>query len=255
VTAQALVAAALVALAVLATGRPRPPRPARPTAPPPPGRDPASSGLPGPSVGRTASGDRWLRPTAAAAAWIAGALVVGGALGFALGLVAAGTAWVLVGRMEPPAARRRRERLEAALPTVVDLMAASLSGGQAPGAALAQVAAAVSGPVAEELTVVAARVRLGVDPVRVWQDLGRHPQLGPLGRTVARALDGGASVAEGMSRLAEELRRESRASVEGRARAVGVKAALPLGLCMLPAFVLTGVVPLVVGSLGTLGRP
>ena len=34
--------------------------------------------------------------------------------------------------------------------------------------------------------------------------------------------------------------------VEERARAVGVKAAVPLGLCLLPAFVLIGVVPLVV---------
>ncbi|MCW2792983.1 MAG: type secretion system protein, partial [Nocardioides sp.] len=40
--------------------------------------------------------------------------------------------------------------------------------------------------------------------------------------------------------------------VEDRARAVGVKAALPLGLCLLPAFVLIGIVPLVAGLLTTL---
>ena len=34
---------------------------------------------------------------------------------------------------------------------------------------------------------------------------------------------------------------------------VGVKAALPLGLCLLPAFVLLGIVPVVAGMLGTLG--
>jgi hypothetical protein len=37
-----------------------------------------------------------------------------------------------------------------------------------------------------------------------------------------------------------------------RARAVGVKAALPLGVCLLPAFVLVGVVPLVAGSVTVL---
>ena len=55
-----------------------------------------------------------------------------------------------------------------------------------------------------------------------------------------------------MARLAVDLRRGARARVEARARAVGVRAALPLGLCLLPAFVLLGVVPLVAGSLPVL---
>jgi hypothetical protein len=33
---------------------------------------------------------------------------------------------------------------------------------------------------------------------------------------------------------------------------VGVKAAVPLGLCLLPAFVLIGIVPLVAGLMSTL---
>ena len=37
-----------------------------------------------------------------------------------------------------------------------------------------------------------------------------------------------------------------------RARAVGVRAALPLGLCLLPSFLLLGIVPLVVGMLSDL---
>ncbi len=51
-----------------------------------------------------------------------------------------------------------------------------------------------------------------------------------------------------MARLAEDLRAVTRSEMEGRARAVGVKAAGPLGLCLLPAFVLVGVVPLVAGT-------
>jgi pilus assembly protein TadC len=46
-------------------------------------------------------------------------------------------------------------------------------------------------------------------------------------------------------RLADDLEREALAAVEDRARAVGVKAAVPLGLCLLPAFLLLGIVPLV----------
>ena len=154
--------------------------------------------------------------------------------------------------MEPPAVRRRRERLEAAVPHAVDLMAACLAVGLSPAAALEQISAAVDSPMADELAALSSRLRLGVDPVTVWRDLARHPQLGGLGRALARAVESGASVAEAMLRLTDDLRRRSRAEVESRARSVGVKAAVPLGLCLLPAFVLIGVVPLVAGSVSVL---
>ena len=52
---------------------------------------------------------------------------------------------------------------------------------------------------------------------------------------------------QAVRRLAEELRARSRADVEVRARSIEVKAARPLGLCLLPAFIVLGVVPMVVG--------
>ena len=55
-----------------------------------------------------------------------------------------------------------------------------------------------------------------------------------------------------MEQLADELGRSATAHVEERARAVGVRAALPLGLCLLPSFLLLGIVPLVVGMLSEL---
>lgn len=180
------------------------------------------------------------------------ALFVGGSVGLVVGAAAAAAAHRAVRRMEPPSARRRREAIEEALPHVVDLLSACLAVGQAPGPALDQVAAVVDGPLHEELVAVSARLRLGTDPVTVWRDVSRHPHLGPWGRCVLRAVDSGASVADAMARLADDLRRESRAGVEARARTVGVRAALPLGLCLLPAFVLLGVVPLVAGSLPVL---
>ncbi len=202
-------------------------------------------------------GDRGRRPRLLVAASVgAGTFVLVGHL--AGGLAAAVTtalAWHLTGRLETPQARRRRERLVADLPHVVDLMAACLSVGLAPAAAARQIAAAVTGPVAEELDAVRARLDFGVDPATAWRDLGRHPQLGALGRCIARSVESGASVAHAMDRLADDLRRDSRAAVEARARTVGVRAAVPLGICLLPAFLLVGVVPLVVGSVPlVLGR-
>ena len=154
--------------------------------------------------------------------------------------------------MEPLSARRRREQLLRSLPHTVDLLASSLAVGASPTTAVGLVAHAVDPPMRDELALVASRLALGVDPVRVWSEVARHPQLGGLGRCLVRAIDSGASVAEAMRRLADDLRRGARAEVEARARAVGVRAAAPLGLCLLPAFLLTGVVPLVAGSVEVL---
>jgi Flp pilus assembly protein TadB len=179
---------------------------------------------------------------------------VGGARGAVVGSVAALVCWWLTGRMEPPSVRRRRERLFAAVPHAVDLMAACLAVGLSPAAAVEQLSGVVDDPLATELAALTARLRLGTDPATVWRDLAQHPQLGGLGRTVSRAVDSGASVSEAMVRLADDLRSRGRADVERRARSVGVQAALPLGACLLPSFVLIGVVPLVAGSVSVLVR-
>ena len=192
---------------------------------------------------------------AGAGAALAVILLVGGTVGVGLAGVAGLVADAAVRRLESPATRRRREALSVGLPPVVDLLASCLVAGQAPTAAVDEVAGAVEGPLSEELAAVSARLRLGVDPATVWRDLAGHPQLGPWGRCMLRATDSGASVAEAMTRLADDLRRDARATVEAQARAVGVRSALPLGICLLPAFVLLGVVPLVAGSLSVLSLP
>lgn len=223
-----------------------------------PGRPsvPLARGAPHPGTLGASDGGRrdvpLLRTTATGAVALGAAVLLGGVVGLVVAGAAGAVCWRVTGRMEPPAARRRRERLVAAVPHVVDLMAACLSAGLSPDAAVEQIAEAVEPPVRDELAALSSRLRLGVDPVTVWSDLARHPQLGGLGRSVARAVDSGASVADAMQRLADDLRRIARADVETRARAVGVKAAVPLGVCLLPAFVLVGVVPLVAGSVTVL---
>jgi Flp pilus assembly protein TadB len=192
------------------------------------------------------------RAASAVATGLGVMVFVGGWPGLALGPIGTVVVWRVAGRIEPASARRRREQLARALPHAVDLMASSLSVGTSPSTAVALVASAVDPPMRDELALVASRLALGADPVRVWSELTGHPQLGALGRCLVRATDSGASVADAMHRLAEDLRRTARADVESRARTVGVKAAAPLGLCLLPAFILTGIVPLVAGSVAVL---
>lgn len=168
------------------------------------------------------------------------------------GLAAAGGTWVVVGRVEPADVRRRRAEVRRDLPYVVLLLAATLRGGAAPPDGVAVVAAALPGAAAERLAPVSARLSVGVDPGQVWDALAADPELGRLGRALARAQSSGAPVVATVERLADDLARTAHADQEERARAVGVKAALPLGLCLLPAFVLLGIVPLVVALLGSL---
>ncbi len=179
--------------------------------------------------------------------------MLGGALGLAVGTGCAVTVWVVLGRVEDPAVVRRRETLVLDLPTGVDLLGACLDAGAAIESGLSSVSTAFGGPVAEEFATILHRLEIGVDPAQVWRGVARHPELGALGRAVGRAHETGAPVGQAVHRLAEELRERARADVETRARSIEVKAAAPLGLCLLPAFVVLGIVPMVVGVFSSLG--
>jgi len=179
---------------------------------------------------------------------------VAGSAGPIAGVMSGVAAWVVLGRTEPPAVRRARLTAEADLPVLVLLLAAALRGGAPPASALGVCCAALPGGAADRLDPVRARLALGVDPASVWEALIPDPVLAPLARTMARATRSGASVADAVERLAVDLARAGRARREDHARSVGVKAALPLGLCLLPAFLLIGIVPVVAGLFSTLTR-
>ena len=187
-----------------------------------------------------------------ALAGVGALLFVEGRAGPVAGVAAAIGTWVVIGRAEPAELRRRRDAVRRDLPYVVELFAATLRAGAAPGAGIGLVCAALPGPATERLSSVAARLSLGLDPVQVWSSLADDPQLGRLSRALARAQESGAPVVAAVERLADDLAGAARAETEERARAVGVKAAVPLGLCLLPAFVLIGIVPLVVALLSGL---
>ncbi|TIC85088.1 type II secretion system protein [Nocardioides sp. GY 10113] len=205
---------------------------------------PQRSAVPRGSVAlRAASG---LVAAAGAAAFLGGPLALPG--GAAVGI---GT-WVAAGRIEPRQVRRLREEARRDLPHLVGLLAAALRAGSAPPDAVNLVVLALPGAAADRLAPVAARLALGADPGPLWSGLAADPALAPLGRTMARTHRTGAPVAEAVQRLAADLAAGARAETEDRARSVGVRAAVPLGICLLPAFLLLGIVPVVAGLAGTL---
>ena len=66
--------------------------------------------------------------------------------------------------------------------------------------------------------------------------------------------ESGLAMAQALERLAEDLRCDRAAAAEAAVRRASVLAVLPLGLCFLPAFLLTGVVPVVVSILAGVGQ-
>ena len=77
-----------------------------------------------------------------------------------------------------------------------------------------------------------------------------------MGRTAAdRVLDlavrAGVPAAELLRSEADQLRRDARTAGQRRAVTLGISLLVPLGVCVLPAFMLLGVVPLLVTVLST----
>jgi Flp pilus assembly protein TadB len=233
----AVLAAALAACGVLAALPPRVPVP-RSRGRPPPSDD----------LGWMRRG-RWLWTALAAAA---GASFVSGPAGLPAALLAGWFTWRLVTRAEPPMQRRRREAVARDLPGLVHLLATALESGCDVGEAVRLVCEVLPGPAADALVSVPARLGLGVDATEAWRPVLDDTALAPLGRAMVRAQRSGSSVTSEVARLADELGERARLRVEERARTVGVKAAVPLGVCLLPSFVLIGIVPLVVGLMSSL---
>lgn len=200
-----------------------------------------------PAAGRDGAGGlaRW-RPAFALLAGAGGATLVPPPLHVVAALALGGAVWVTLGRSEPAAVRRARELAIAELPDVVQLLAMALASGASVSTAIRQVHQARPGPATELLAAADRRLVLGVPWGEAWPEL--DPGFARLGRTLARSSRSGAPVAQSVAQLARELADARRAAAADRARTVGVRAALPLGVCLLPAFLLIGIVPVVVAS-------
>lgn len=176
--------------------------------------------------------------------------LVGGIPGAAVGL---GAAWAIRRRQRRPRPVEPAVRSRAArqLPLAADLMAACVAAGAGPREAAEAVGPSLGGPLGEALTRAAAELRLGGEPAQCWSRLDR---LGcrELARYMARATTTGVPPVEEIARLAAGCRAEQARYSAARARRAGVLITAPLGLCFLPAFLLVGVAPVVMGLAGTI---
>jgi pilus assembly protein TadC len=196
----------------------------------------------------------WGPPAAAGLGVMA---LIGGVLGALAGVAAVlGVRRSLRGRQSAIEGSGTDEAADPSrLSLCADLMAACLTAGASPAEAAGAVGRSMAGPLGAALIRAQAELRLGGEPAECWQRFGRLPAAREMGRCLARASTTGSAPVAEMSRLAADYRAANARTALGRARRAAVHATAPLGICFLPAFLLVGVAPVVMGLAGSvLGR-
>ncbi|GIJ37098.1 membrane protein [Micromonospora andamanensis] len=187
---------------------------------------------------------------AAGMSGLAVAVLVGGWAGPVAAVPTAVLLDRLLRRIEPPAVRRRRLRAAADLPLAADLLAAALRAGAPVERSVLAVADALGGPLGRQLARVGRTLQLGGGPQEAWAHLAAVPGAHRVATAAIRSASSGAALAGALTRLADDLRADRAVALETAARRSGVLIVLPLGLCFLPAFILAGLVPVIVAVLG-----
>jgi pilus assembly protein TadC len=203
--------------------------------------------LPKAARGRTRPRDPRIVLSAAAGLAVVG--LIGTWWALPAGAVAAYATNRFLLRREPAEARVARLRAVADLPLCADLLAAALEAGGPVDRAAEAVADALGGPLGDRLARVARSLRLGAQPVEAWAQLSDVAGAKRIVSAAIRSSNSGSALAGVFFRLAGELRDARKVTAEAAAHRAAVLIVLPLGMCFLPAFVLAGLVPVIVAVL------
>lgn len=153
--------------------------------------------------------------------------------------------WAL--RMRPWRIREQGEPDDAEAALLLDLTAALLAAGVGVEAALERLARAVPG--AQPLAGVHRGLAAGVSWEQAAEQVAGQGELEDFCEYLSFAYATGAPSARMLGAAATRARADHRHEAEAAAEKLGVKMMLPLGACFLPAFILLGVVPVVVSMI------
>ena len=149
---------------------------------------------------------------------------------------------------------RERDEVLRTLPDLVDLLTLTVGAGMTVPLALAAVAHRHVGPIALELQRVVDDMTRGRRCADALDDAA--VRLGPDVRPVLAALASadryGAPLGDALIRIGADVRADRRRRAEAAARRVPVRLLFPLVLCVLPAFALLTVAPLLASALRSL---
>ena len=130
---------------------------------------------------------------------------------------------------------------------LLDLLDAAIASGASLPRAVGAVGDCAGGADGEALRRASSALVMGAHWPGAWA--GAPPRLDPVIAGLAPTWVTGSAPGPALRAAADQLRRERRDAAREAAARLGVHLVLPLGLCFLPAFVLIGLVPVLV-SLG-----
>jgi tight adherence protein C len=169
-------------------------------------------------------------------------------------LPAALVGWALPACQVRQEQRRRQAAVAVGLPEAVDLLHVAVGAGLSVHQAVAVVGPRVVGPLGDELVRAVADASRGRRLADALDDI--PVRTGETTRALVGALTAaeryGAALSESLERLAAEVRADNRRAAEAAARRVPVKLLFPLVVCILPAFGLLTVAPLIASALRAL---
>lgn len=180
------------------------------------------------------------------AAGLAAWAVLGGVTGLVVGTVLAGA--VATGLRRVVAAADGAEPAD--LAPAWQLLAVCLEAGLPVPVAVAAAAEACPGDAASRLRRVGGLIALGADSAQAWAEAVDVPALGRFARAAVRSAGTGAALAQVARAECTRSRAGLVDAAQARAQRAAVRVTGPLGLCFLPAFLVLGVAPLVVGLAG-----
>lgn len=138
--------------------------------------------------------------------------------------------------------------VELELPVLLDLLDAACAAGASVPGALAAVGAAAGGVRGAALERAAGVLALGASWTEAWS--GAPPAVVRVLAALRPSWEDGTPPSDALRGAAQSARRERHARALEAAARLGVRLVLPLGLCYLPAFVLVGLVPVLLSLAG-----
>jgi pilus assembly protein TadC len=133
------------------------------------------------------------------------------------------------------------------LATAWTQLAVCLEVGLPVAVAVAGAAEPLTGRAGTELRRVAGLLELGADPEQAWGAAEQLSALAAFARVAGRSAGTGAALARAARTEATRLQAALTDLAEARAQRAAVLVTAPLGLCFLPAFLVLGIAPVVIG--------
>jgi len=162
----------------------------------------------------------------------------------------AGVGWLIPITLVRRIGRLRVDRIDRALPDVIDLVVVSVEAGQGFAQAMNTAAERTPGALGEELRLTLHEQRFGLPMDRALENLNTRadtPNMRTFVRGVVQGERLGVSIGQIMRNIAREMRLRRRAAAEERAQKTSVKILFPLVFLILPALFIVLLAPALLG--------